>query len=61
MAEAVAKKRQRQPGFKRVVVNLTEEQYTKLAEVAKAQMREPNNLLSFILSTSFNGLLSEHQ
>lgn len=64
MAEAVAvqqKKRQAKPGTRRVTVSLSEEEYEELVEIAGKQMREPNNMLSFMLAGRLGGMLADYK
>jgi hypothetical protein len=56
-----AKKRQPKPGTRRVTVNLSEESYKELVEVSQAQMREPNNMLSFMLAVALPDMLESHK
>lgn len=59
--EATPKKRQAKPGTRRVTVNLSEESYKELVDVSKAQMREPNNMLSFMLAVALPDMLKLHK
>jgi hypothetical protein len=64
MAEAVVvaqKKRQAKPGTRRVTINLSEEEYKELVAVSQAQMREPNNMLSFMLAGKVVGMLNDYK
>lgn len=54
------KKRQSKAGFKRVTVSLPEEAYKKLVSVANGQMREPNNMLSYILKDRLEAMLGDY-
>lgn len=51
------KKRVPKSGFRRVTVTLAEEEYKMLVGVAEQQMREPNNLLSFLLKGEIASLV----
>jgi hypothetical protein len=59
--EATTKKRQAKPGTRRVTVNLSESEYTELVKVSQAQMREPNNMLSFMLAGRIVGMLNDYK
>lgn len=59
--EAATKKRQAKPGTRRVTVNLSEESYKELVAVSQAQMREPNNMLSFMLAMALPDMLKLHK
>ena len=53
------KKRQAKPGTRRITVELPEEEYNALRVAAEKQMREPNNLLSYMLRGGrLTGMLS---
>jgi hypothetical protein len=54
------KKRQAKPGTRRVTVALPEAVYKRLEEVAEAEMREPNNMLAFLLKDRLEGLINDH-
>jgi hypothetical protein len=58
MAEQKEQKRAVKPGFRRVVVTLAEADYKALVETAEAEMREPNNMLSFALNGRINDVLA---
>lgn len=61
MAEAVQQlKRQTKPGTHRLTVTLSEAGYQKLEKVAAEQMREPKNMLSFILKERLEGVLQDY-
>lgn len=55
--EAVSRKRQPKNGNRRVVVELTAEEYQTLTKVSADQMREPNNMLSFALRGKISQLI----
>lgn len=52
--------RQTKPGVRRVTVVLSEAMYEELVRLADRQMREPNNMLSFILAERVEGLLKDY-
>ena len=54
------KKRSPKPGTRRLTVSLTEDEYKALVEVSADQMREPNNMLSFLLKGRIEGMLAEY-
>lgn len=58
--EAVQKKRQAKPGTRRLTVALPDALYKRLEEVAAAELREPNNMLAFLLKDRLEGLINEH-
>jgi hypothetical protein len=58
--EAVKQKRERKPGIRRVTVTLREEDYKALLGAAEKEMREPNNLLSFLLRDQMSQLLQPY-
>lgn len=61
MAEEKApKKRQAKPGTRRVTITLPEAEYNALAKLAESQMREPNNMLSYMLKGRIEGMLADH-
>ena len=51
------KKRESKPGTQRIMVTLAEGEYKALVEEAAKQMREPNNLLSFLLRGQIQNLI----
>lgn len=55
--ETVQKKRQAKPGTRRLVVNLSEQEYGEVVKYAGEQMREPNNMLSFALRGRVTSIL----
>jgi hypothetical protein len=55
------KKRQAKPGTRRVTVNLSEEAYKVLVDVSRDQMREPNNMLSFMLAGRIESILNDYK
>lgn len=57
--KAVPKKRQAKAGTHRVTVTLTEEEFESLTNIATDQMREPNNMLSFMLKGRISGILQD--
>ena len=60
MAEVVAKKkREPKAGTRRVTVTLSQSEYDDLVTAAEKQMREPNNLLSFILKDQIARLIAD--
>jgi hypothetical protein len=54
------KRRSSKPGTKRVVVTMAESEYTELVKLADREMREPNNMLSFMLKTRMGSMLSDY-
>jgi len=46
-------------GTKRVTITLTDAQYSDLSKMADKEMREPNNMLSYLLRDHLPSLLSE--
>lgn len=59
MAEQ-AKKRAVKAGMRRVVAMLPEAEYGKLAQLAQAELREPNNMLAFLLKEGLETLIQRH-
>lgn len=55
------KKRTVKAGMRRVVVMLPEAEYEKLAQLAQAELREPNNMLAFLLKDGLQALIAKHE
>lgn len=55
----VTKKRAAKPGTRRVTVSLSEGDYKSLVELSNKQMREPNNMLSFMLASHINAMIAD--
>ena len=53
------KKRPAKPGTRRIIVTLDEEHYKAIVGIAEREMREPNNMLSFILKQRMEGILAD--
>lgn len=60
MTEQVAakKKREPKPGTRRVTVTMSEPEYKALADLAQREMREPNNMLTFILKGNLSEMIA---
>ena len=54
-----SKRRAAEPGTRRVTITLQEDDYKALVEFAKNEMREPNNMLSYLLKGRIKGMLAE--
>lgn len=52
-------RRPAEPGTRRVTITLQEDDYKALVEFAKNEMREPNNMLSYLLKGRIKGMLDE--
>jgi hypothetical protein len=62
MAEQAAtqvapKKRIAKPGTRRMTIAVSDTEYSKLVTFAAGEMREPNNMLSYILRGKISDLL----
>ena len=56
-AVKVQKKRESKPGTQRIMVTLGEADWKALVTEAEAQLREPNNLLTFLLRNQIQNLI----
>lgn len=56
-AVKVQKKRESKPGTQRIMVTLGEADYKALVTEAEAQLRGPNNLLTFLLRNQIQNLI----
>lgn len=55
------KKRQAKPGTRRVTIALNDDDYKALAVFAENEMREPNNMLSYLLKGRIKGMLADEK
>lgn len=54
------KKHRAKPGTRRVTITLPEAEYNSLAKLAESHMREPNNMLSYMLKSRIEGMLDDY-